>query len=306
MGGFLVINAHARRGVQADELSDEAERRGIQTHLLGPDDDPAEIARTAPEGALGVAGGDGSLAPVAEIAIERDLPFVVVPFGTRNHFARDLGFDRDDPFAALAAFDNTTEQGVDVGRANGRLFLNNVSLGIYARLVHRRELRRRRREAFARLRALGILLRRPGALGVTIDGRPVEARVVVVANNHYKLELFSLGARERLDEACSTSTSLPAGCPRPGTSEPEGTSSSTQTRAGYGRLSTASPRSSRRRSGSRSSPPRYACFCRQVSRTSAMWNANSSVGGSSSGANQPTSLTSSAASGSPETTRAVQ
>jgi len=200
MGGFLVINAHARRGVQADELSDEAERRGIQTHLLGPDDDPAEIARTAPEGALGVAGGDGSLAPVAQIAIERDLPFVVVPFGTRNHFARDLGLDRDDPFAALAAFDNTNEQGVDVGRANGRLFLNNVSLGIYARLVHRRELRRRRREAFARLRALGILLRRPGALGVTIDGRPVEARVVVVANNHYKLELFSLGARERLDE----------------------------------------------------------------------------------------------------------
>ena len=148
--------------------------------------------------------------------------------------------------------------------------------------------------------------RRPGALGVTIDGRPVEARIVVVANNHYKLELFSLGARERLDEACSTSTSLPAGCPRPGTSEPAGTSSSTQAGAGCGRQSTASPRSSRRRCGSRSSAPRYACFCRQVSRTSAMWNANSSVGGSSSGANQPTSLTSSAASGSPETTRAVQ
>ena len=50
-----------------------------------------------------MAGGDGSLAAVAEVAIERDLPFVCIPFGTRNHFARDLGLDRDDPLGALAA-----------------------------------------------------------------------------------------------------------------------------------------------------------------------------------------------------------
>ena len=54
---------------------------------------------------LGVAGGDGSLAAVADVAIERGLAFAVVPFGTRNHFARDAGYDRDDPLAALAAFD---------------------------------------------------------------------------------------------------------------------------------------------------------------------------------------------------------
>ncbi len=200
MSGLLVINPHSGKGPKADELRDEAENRGIQTHLLGPDDDPAEIARGSAEGPLGVAGGDGSLAAVAEVAIERNLPFVVVPFGTRNHFARDLGLDRDDPVAALAAFDGGHEKGVDVGRVNGRLFLNNVSLGIYAVLVHRREHHRRRGEALARVKALGILLRRPGTLGVTIDGRPVEARVVLIGNNHYKLQLFSIGVRERLDQ----------------------------------------------------------------------------------------------------------
>jgi diacylglycerol kinase family enzyme len=200
MGGFLVINPRSRKGIQAEDLRDEAESRGVDTHVLGSDDDPADLARAAPSGPLGIAGGDGSLAAVAQVAIDRNLPFVVVPFGTRNHFARDLGLDHDDPVAALAAFDGGIEKAVDVGRVNGRLFLNNVSLGIYARLVHRREAHRRRRDAFARLRALGILLRRPSAVAVTIDGRPVEARVVLVANNHYELDVFSIGRRERLDE----------------------------------------------------------------------------------------------------------
>ena len=80
-----------------------------------------------------MAGGDGSLAAVAEVAIEQDVPFVCIPFGTRNHFARDLGLDRDDPLAALAAFDGGVERRVDVGRVGDRLFLNNVSLGLYAR-----------------------------------------------------------------------------------------------------------------------------------------------------------------------------
>jgi diacylglycerol kinase family enzyme len=133
------------------------------------------------------------------VAVERDVPFVVVPFGTRNHFARDLELDPDDPLGALRAFSGR-EMRVDAGRVNDRLFLNNVSLGLYARLVRRREHHRRRSEVFARLRALGLLVRRPGPLGVTIDDRPVEARVILVSNNRYELELFSVGERERLDE----------------------------------------------------------------------------------------------------------
>src|SRR5439155_2394842 len=147
------------------QLRDEARRRGIETHLLAPDDDPGDVARGAPGGPLGIAGGDGSLAAVAEVAIARDLPFVVVPLGTRNHFARDIGLDRDDPLTALAAFEGI-EQRVDIGRVNERPFLNNVSLGLYARLVQRREGQRRRRDALARVRALGLFLRQPGSLGV--------------------------------------------------------------------------------------------------------------------------------------------
>jgi diacylglycerol kinase family enzyme len=199
--GFLIINPRAgdeRPG--ADELRREAERRGVETHVLREGEDVVEVARAAPPAPpLGMAGGDGSLARVADVALERDVPFVVVPFGTRNHFARDLGFDRDDPIGALDAFTGS-ERRLDVGRANERLFLNNVSLGPYARLVHRREHHRRRRAAFARLRALAILARQPRPLGLTVDGDPVSARVLLVANNDYKLDLFSLGERERLDE----------------------------------------------------------------------------------------------------------
>jgi diacylglycerol kinase family enzyme len=183
----------------ADELVAEAEALGLATHVLGPGDDPAEIARRSSADVLGVAGGDGSLASVADVAIERAVGFVCVPFGTRNHFARDLGLDRDDPLAALRGFTGS-ERRIDVGRADGRIFLNNVSLGLYARLVHRREHHRRRREALARVRAWAILLTRRRPLGITIDGEPVESRLVLVANNAYALDLPSLGARERLDE----------------------------------------------------------------------------------------------------------
>lgn len=157
------------------------------------------MAAAAAADAVGMAGGDGSLAAVAEVALERDVPFVCVPFGTRNHFARDLGLDRDDPIRALDAF-NGSERRVDVGRAGERLFLNNVSVGLYALLVHHRERHRRRRNAFAQLRALTLLVRNRDSVGLSIDAKPVEAQVAVIANNDYNLELFSIGERERLDE----------------------------------------------------------------------------------------------------------
>jgi diacylglycerol kinase family enzyme len=146
-----------------------------------------------------MAGGDGSLAQVAQVAIERDLPFACIPFGTRNHFARDIGLDRDDPIAALDSFGGR-ERRIDVGRIAGDVFLNNVSLGHYATLVHRREHHRRRRDAFARLRALLLTITNREPLGLTIDGEPVEASVALISNNAYKLEVLSIGERERLGE----------------------------------------------------------------------------------------------------------
>ena len=202
MERYLIINQRSGTdSVSPEELRDAARSRGVHVHLLEDGDDLHALARGSGADVLGMAGGDGSLAAVAAIAIERDVPFVCVPFGTRNHFARDLGLDRTDPLAALAAFDGGEERRIDVGRVGDRLFLNNVSLGLYALLVHRREHYRRRREALARFRALALGVRHRGRMQrFTIDGKQVRARLVLVANNAYTLDLLSLGERERLDQ----------------------------------------------------------------------------------------------------------
>lgn len=198
MRSYLIVNPSSGDG-GPDELLAAARERGIETYVLRDGDDLAEIARAADAEALAMAGGDGSLAVVAQAALDRDLPFACIPFGTRNHFARDVGLDRDDPIAALAAFEGT-ERRVDVGRVNERVFLNNVSLGMYAQLVHEREEHRRRRETLARARAVVIALRHLSSRGLSVDGEPVDCRVLLVSNNEYKLDLLSIGERERLDE----------------------------------------------------------------------------------------------------------
>src|SRR5215208_5602228 len=105
LGGFLLVNPRSGNGApSADDLAAKAASLGIETRILRPGEDAAEIARASSAETLGVAGGDGSLAAVAEVALERDCAFVCIPFGTRNHFARDLGLDRDDAVAALGSF----------------------------------------------------------------------------------------------------------------------------------------------------------------------------------------------------------
>jgi diacylglycerol kinase family enzyme len=121
-------------------LQERAEDLGIEVVLLDGGEPLEVLARRAVEdGAevLGVAGGDGSIGVVAEVAVEHDVAIAVVPTGTRNHLAQDLGLDRNDPLAALAAFTHPEERRIDVACVNGHTFLNNVSLGIYAALVDR-------------------------------------------------------------------------------------------------------------------------------------------------------------------------
>ena len=200
MAGFLLINPRSGDDrPTAEELRKAAASRGVVPHVLRPGDDPGRLAREADAEVLGIAGGDGSLAAVAAAAVERGLPFVCVPFGTRNHFARDLGLDRSDPVAALAAFEGA-ERRIDVGRVGERVFLNNVSLGLYARLVHRRQRHLFRRQALAGARALALVALERHSLAVSIDGVHVSARVVLVANNAYLLDLFNVGERARIDE----------------------------------------------------------------------------------------------------------
>jgi Diacylglycerol kinase catalytic domain len=119
------------------DLAKHAREQGIEVSVVGPDRTLTALVREAVEGdadALGVAGGDGSLA-VAAAAQQHALPLICVPAGTRNHFALDLGVDRHDLVGALEAFTDGVERLIDMGSVNGRLFLNNVSLGIYGEAV---------------------------------------------------------------------------------------------------------------------------------------------------------------------------
>lgn len=119
-------------------LVELAQQLGVEVVMLDHGLDLEELARDAvARGAdcLGMAGGDGSQALVASIAVEHDLPFVCVSAGTRNHFALDLGIDRDDPRLSLHAFGDAVERRIDYATVGDRLFVNNVSLGVYAAIV---------------------------------------------------------------------------------------------------------------------------------------------------------------------------
>jgi diacylglycerol kinase family enzyme len=127
-------------GASRARVADRARERGIEVIELGPDRNVTALIDevvAAGADALGMTGGDGSLAIVAASARERRLPFICVPAGTRNHFARDLGLDPTDPAGALDAFTDAIERHIDVAEVNGRPFLNCVSLGIYGEAVRR-------------------------------------------------------------------------------------------------------------------------------------------------------------------------
>jgi len=121
-------------------LVERAREQGIEVVVLGPGQSLAVLAQTAAGSgadALGMAGGDGSLAVVAAVAAAHGLPLVCVPAGTRNHFALDVGVGRQDPPGALDAFSDGVERRIDIADVNGRLFLSNVSLGVYGDAVQR-------------------------------------------------------------------------------------------------------------------------------------------------------------------------
>jgi diacylglycerol kinase family enzyme len=123
----------ARAGV-----AERAREKEIEAVILAPGQDLDALAREAVAAgadALGMAGGDGSLAVVAAVAAGHGFPFVCVPAGTRNHFALDVGVDRHDVIGALDAFTDGVERTIDMAEVNGRAFLNNASLGIYGDAV---------------------------------------------------------------------------------------------------------------------------------------------------------------------------
>ncbi len=136
----LIINPSSGdgRGPGADAVADAAADLGVLVVELGADDELGNLARkhAASAASIGMAGGDGSLGCVAAEAMRAGIPFVCIPFGTRNHFAMDLGLDREDPLGALQSYTARAERYVDVGMIGDRVFLNNVTFGVYAEVVH--------------------------------------------------------------------------------------------------------------------------------------------------------------------------
>jgi diacylglycerol kinase family enzyme len=189
------------------DLATEAQARGIEAVELRPGSDLAQLVRDAVQGGadgLAMAGGDGSQAIVAAMAAERDLPYACIPAGTRNHFALDLGVDREDVVGALDAFVGGGERRVDLAEVNGRVFVNNVSLGIYAEAVQRGGYRE------AKLKT--ILDTLPDVLGP--DGKGADLRwtgpgghshssgaAILVSNNLYRLgHAVGSGTRPSIDD----------------------------------------------------------------------------------------------------------
>lgn len=203
----LIMNPRSGGGkVARFGLVELCQQQGVEPHVLTPGEDLRAVAEAAvAEGAdlLGMAGGDGSLAIVASVASRHDLPFVVVPAGTRNHFALDLGIDREDVPGAMDAFDEGVDRRVDLAEINGRVFVNNASMGVYAKVVQSADYRDAKVQTASAL--LPDMLG-PGAQPLDLHYRlpsgqeAVPGQLLLVSNNRYDLaHLRGGGTRDRLD-----------------------------------------------------------------------------------------------------------
>jgi diacylglycerol kinase family enzyme len=203
----LLMNPKSGGGkVERFDLVEEARRRGVEPVVLAPGDDLLQLAERAVDGGadvIGMAGGDGSQALVATVAARRDVGFVCVPAGTRNHLAMDLGLDRGDVVAALDAFGEAVERRIDLGLVGGRVFVNNATVGLYAKIVQSPAYRDRKIGT-----ALELLPEMLGPDAVPFDLRftgpdgteHASAHLVLVSNDRYELGSGEgFGSRRHMD-----------------------------------------------------------------------------------------------------------
>jgi len=204
---FMIMNPRSGGGkVVRFGLREKAEELGAEVAVLeGPGTvDVAQLARDAvARGAdlLGVAGGDGTQALVAAVAAQHDIPLLVISAGTRNHFALDLGLDREDPSTCLEALRNGVELRVDLGDVNGRPFVNNVSFGAYAAVVERPEYRDEKLKTTLDLLPDLLTSATGPRLVAHADAVTVQSpQALLVSNNPYDTgDIAGLGRRPRMD-----------------------------------------------------------------------------------------------------------
>ena len=204
---YLIMNPKSGGGkVEKFDLKRRAEDLGAEVFLIGGSR-PVDVARVAREAVaggadlLGVAGGDGTQALVAAVAAEHGLPFMVISAGTRNHFAMDLGLDREDPSACLDALTDGVELRVDLGMINGQVFVNNASFGAYAEVVQTPAYRGDKLNTTLNLLPDLLQGHRGARLRAQADGAVIEApQALLVANNPYGTgDIAGLDRRARLD-----------------------------------------------------------------------------------------------------------
>jgi diacylglycerol kinase family enzyme len=204
---YLIMNPKSGGGkVEKFDLKRKAEALGAEVFLLGGSEqvDVAAVARKAvAQGAdlLGVAGGDGTQALVAGIAAEHGIPFVVISAGTRNHFALDLGLDREDPSSCLGALSDGVELRVDLGVINGQTFVNNASFGAYAEVVETPAYRGDKLNTTLNLLPDLLQGQRGIRLSALADDTEIRSpQALLVANNPYGTgDIAGLSRRARLD-----------------------------------------------------------------------------------------------------------
>jgi YegS/Rv2252/BmrU family lipid kinase len=206
--GTLFLNRNSGPRANTQELIAAARAADVEVLELSPALDCAtEVRQRAERGTtlFIAAGGDGTVHHVAQAIVQTESILAVIPTGTYNHFARDLGIPLDWNAALDVALNGATRQ-IDAARINDRFFLNNVSLGLYPELVARREERGRDYPRWrARIYALYATLRKFPHVTLSIETESKQGtfrtNIFMVSNNSYDLERFGLEApRETLNE----------------------------------------------------------------------------------------------------------
>lgn len=208
-GLVVVINESAGSGERADEVQAElrASLPAADVVRCGPDDDVADCLRAAAERAtvLGVMGGDGTVNCAAGIALDARLPLAVIPGGTLDHFASEVGVRSVSDVVAAVQGGSAVE--ITVGSADpagkGLYFLNTFAVGVYPELVKERE---RREKVLGKWPAMAVamlkVMRRAEAVDIEVDGMPRRVWTLFAGNGHYHPAGFAPSWRERLDDGC--------------------------------------------------------------------------------------------------------
>lgn len=204
-GEGLVVAVNPQSGPDDYDPAEDIRRLLPRAEILeltpesGVDQLLGEAARSGRARALGVAGGDGSVAAAAAVALEHGLPLAVIAAGTLNHFARDVGLDTPQDTADAVTSGQAVQ--VDVAEVNGTPFLNTSSIGAYPEMVRRRDrLSGRMGKWLALTVATAQVLRRQAPVELVVNGRPLSVWIIFVGNCLYSPRGLSPAWRPRLED----------------------------------------------------------------------------------------------------------